>query len=110
MNYLLIGGLAIPLLAIVAGCRLGWELLHKNGRMLLRMEALEKQIDGKAERRKQEAKIGQDAVKLDGMPESADYETESDLSLVTVATRNGMSARSVSAAALWPAASSNGMA
>src|SRR3974377_1028496 len=45
MNYILIGGLAILLLAIVVGLRLGWELLQQNGRMLLRMEALERRLE-----------------------------------------------------------------
>ncbi len=56
MNYLLIGGLAILLLAIVVGFRLAWELLQQNGRMLLRMEALEKRIEDIAESGKRESK------------------------------------------------------
>jgi peroxiredoxin len=51
MNFILIFGLIILLAAIVAGFRLAWELLQQNGRMLLRMEALEKRIEGKAESR-----------------------------------------------------------
>src|SRR3974377_1390749 len=45
MNYILIGGLAILLLAIVVGLRLGWELLQQNGRMLLRVEALKRRLE-----------------------------------------------------------------
>jgi peroxiredoxin len=49
-------------LAIVVGLRLGCELLQQNGRMLLRMEALEKRLDEKAERRKQDAETDQSPV------------------------------------------------
>lgn len=59
MNYLLIGGLATLLLAIVAGCRFGWELLQQNGRMLLRMEALEKRLEDRAEDGQQKSETHQ---------------------------------------------------
>jgi len=45
MHYILIGALAMLLFAIVVGLRLGWELLQQNGRMLLRVEELEKRLD-----------------------------------------------------------------
>lgn len=54
MNYILITGLVILVVAVVVGFRLGWELLQQNGRMLLRMEALEKRL-AKAESRKPKA-------------------------------------------------------
>jgi peroxiredoxin len=58
MNYLLIGGLAILLFATMVGFRLGWELLQQNGRMLLRMEALDKRLeDERGESGKQKAEI-----------------------------------------------------
>jgi peroxiredoxin len=55
MNYILILGLIIGLAAIAACCSLGWQVLQQNGRMLLRMEALEKRLDGKAENGKQKS-------------------------------------------------------
>jgi len=45
MVYILIAGMVVLFAAIAAGFRLGWELLRQNGRMLLRMEALEKRIN-----------------------------------------------------------------
>jgi peroxiredoxin len=62
MNYILIFGVIVLLAAIVAGFRFAWELLQQNGRMLLRMEAMEKQIEGKAESRKQNAETAQSPV------------------------------------------------
>lgn len=62
MNYLLIGGLAILLVSIVVGFRLGWELLQQNGRMLLRMEALEKRLDKKEEGRKKNEESAQQSL------------------------------------------------
>ena len=53
MNYILIFGLILLLAAIVAGFRFAWGLLEQHGRMLLRMEALEKQVEGKADSRRQ---------------------------------------------------------
>ena len=44
MNYMLIPALLSLLVAIVVGFRLIWELLQQNGRVLLRMEALEKRL------------------------------------------------------------------
>jgi peroxiredoxin len=45
MNYLLIPALVILLVAVVIGFRLIWELLRQNGRVLLRMEVLEKRLE-----------------------------------------------------------------
>lgn len=55
MNYIFILGIVIVILAIAAGCRFAWELLQQNGRMLLRIEALEKRLEGQAENGKQKA-------------------------------------------------------
>jgi peroxiredoxin len=49
MSYMSVIELIILFAAIVAGFRFAWELLQQNGRMLLRMEALEKLINRKAE-------------------------------------------------------------
>src|SRR5215471_2933135 len=66
MNYVLIAGLLIVLVAMVVGFRLGWELLQQNGRMLLRMEALEKRLGEKAESRKPEAETDQNSESQGG--------------------------------------------
>jgi peroxiredoxin len=57
VNHFLILGLIIGLGATAVYCLLCWQLLQQNGRILLRMEALEKQIEGKAERREQKAEM-----------------------------------------------------
>ncbi|HTL55014.1 MAG TPA: sulfotransferase domain-containing protein [Candidatus Limnocylindrales bacterium] len=49
MNYILICGLIAGYMFILAGCWLGWQLLSQNGRILLRLDRLEKQLDRKAE-------------------------------------------------------------
>jgi peroxiredoxin len=38
-------GLALAWIAICAGCWLGWQLLRQNGRLLLRLEALEERLN-----------------------------------------------------------------
>src|SRR5215831_6386491 len=45
MDKVLITGLALAWGVIVAGCWLGWQLLRQNGRLLLRLEELEKRLD-----------------------------------------------------------------
>src|SRR5215472_7276421 len=45
MNYLLLIGLTIGCGAVVVLCLLGWQLLGQNGRILLRLDTLEKQLD-----------------------------------------------------------------
>ncbi len=58
MNPLLILSLALAWLAILIGGWLGWLLLRQNGRLLLRIEALEQRLhelefgepDGSADR------------------------------------------------------------
>src|SRR5947207_11798286 len=37
-------GLALPWAAILVGCWLGWQLLRQNGRLLLRLDELEKRL------------------------------------------------------------------
>lgn len=80
MNYILISGLVILLLAVVMVFRLGWELLQQNGRMLLRMEALEKHIKEKAERGKLES--GKEETESGGQKAEVD---QTDQSLLTSA-------------------------
>ena len=45
MNYILLLGLFLLLAAVVASSSLAWQLLKQNGRMLLRIESLEKRIE-----------------------------------------------------------------
>ncbi len=45
MNELVIVGLVVPWFFIGAGCWLGWQLLRQNGRMLLRIEEVERRRD-----------------------------------------------------------------
>ena len=45
MNLFLILAFALAWLAILAGCWPGWQLLRQNGRLLLRLEALEQRLD-----------------------------------------------------------------
>ena len=44
MDYFLISGLAFTWVVAIVGCWLGWQLLRQNGRMLLRLDALEQQL------------------------------------------------------------------
>jgi peroxiredoxin len=44
-NQFLIIGLTVALAALFAVCWLGWQLLHQNGRMLLRLDELEKRLN-----------------------------------------------------------------
>jgi peroxiredoxin len=65
MNCILIFELLVSLAAIAACCWLGWQLLQQNGRLLLRLEALEERLedlelaakDADAEGSKQEAEV-----------------------------------------------------
>jgi peroxiredoxin len=59
---------------------MGWQLLRQNGRMLIRIEGLEKRVEEKAETRKQNAEIGQD-----GETESGEQKAEIDQSFVASA-------------------------
>src|SRR5437016_13944397 len=45
MNELLIAGLVLSWCFVGAGCWLGWQLLRQNGRMLLRLDELQKRLD-----------------------------------------------------------------
>ena len=45
MNNFLMLGLALTWVVVFGGCWLGWQLLRQNGRMLLRIEVLEKRLD-----------------------------------------------------------------
>ncbi len=71
MNYLLIVGGGALCLAMLLGAWLGWQLLRQNGRMLPRLEELEKRVD--------ELEFGE--------PDSE--KSEMDESLVTSAVTNG---------------------
>ncbi len=45
MNPLWMAALALCVISAVFGCWLGWQLLRQNGRMLLRLDGLEKRLD-----------------------------------------------------------------
>lgn len=45
MSYALLLGLTFVLAALLVACGLGWQLLRQNGRMLLRLEAVERRLD-----------------------------------------------------------------
>src|SRR5262245_30427735 len=45
MNPFLLVAIALSWCAIVAGCWLGWQLLRQNGRVLLRIDELEKRLN-----------------------------------------------------------------
>lgn len=45
MNVLLILGTVLSWLLVGLGCWLAWHLLHQNGRLLLRLEALEQRLE-----------------------------------------------------------------
>ena len=45
MNLALVAAWTLTWLAILGGCWLGWQLLRQNGRLLLRIEELEKRLD-----------------------------------------------------------------
>ena len=44
---------ALPWLLIAAGMWLGYQLVRQNGRILLRLEAIEKQIEPRAEAKRE---------------------------------------------------------
>src|SRR6267143_2362074 len=46
MNAFLIIGIVLAWVAILIGGWLGWQLLRQNGRLLLRIEALEERLNG----------------------------------------------------------------
>jgi peroxiredoxin len=45
MNYFLLSTITLALLATLAGGWLGWQLLHQNGRLLLRLDELEQRLN-----------------------------------------------------------------
>ena len=45
MNHVFALGLIVAWMAMLLGCWLGWLLLRQNGRILLRLEALEKRLE-----------------------------------------------------------------
>src|SRR5215472_17597634 len=46
MNHISLVAARVGSAALPAGCWLGWQLLRQNGRMLLRLEELEKRLNG----------------------------------------------------------------
>jgi peroxiredoxin len=64
MNDFLIFGVVVILAALVLVGWLGWLLVQQNGRILLRLETLEKRIEEEAESRNQKAETEQSPVTL----------------------------------------------
>src|SRR5262252_1139718 len=73
-NHFLIVGLTVAFASLFAVCWLGWQLLRQNGRILLRVDELEKRLD---------------ELEFGGNSENLDSKSESDQSLVTSAATNG---------------------
>jgi peroxiredoxin len=66
MSYFFIFELIFGLATIAPCCWLCWQLVQQNGRLLLRIEALEKRVEEKAERQQQTAETGQGVVAGNG--------------------------------------------
>src|SRR5438094_7386069 len=93
MNLFLILALALAWLAILAGCWPGWQLLRQNGRLLLRLEALEQRLD---ELTFDEPSSSQreEADSPDSQPSTLNSQPEAQ-SLVTSAATNRFGKRSL---------------
>jgi peroxiredoxin len=91
--------LALPAwLAIIGICWLGWQLLLQNGRLLLRLEELEKRLDelefGTQEQEPCSSPDLRDEESLAEKPQAPGHKSEADQSRAdTAATANGRSAR-----------------
>jgi len=81
MNGLLVIGVACELVAILAVCWLGWQLLRQNGRLLLRVEDLEERLN--------ELEFGEHKVDSNPKSEVGSEKSDDDQSLVTSAATNG---------------------
>src|SRR5580765_7696443 len=82
MNVPMLSVIGLSWLAIILGCWLGWQLLRQNGRMLLRLDELEKRLD--------ELEFGEpDAEPTSEKSEIRKTESEMDQSLVTSAATDG---------------------
>jgi peroxiredoxin len=88
MSVPLLVMIGLSWLAIVLGCWLGWQLLRQNGRMLLRLDELEKRLDelefGEPDPRSSRGNEGHSDDQ--GIQDGKD---EMDQSLVTSAATNG---------------------
>jgi hypothetical protein len=92
VNGLWTFGLVLTWIAIFAGCWLGWQLLRQNGRMLLRLEELEKRLDelefGEDEQ-PVSLPVGVEASLAD--PSTPDRNREHESLVTSAATGNGES-------------------
>jgi len=77
MTGIYAAGVVLNWIVVAVGCWFGWQLLRQTGRMLLRLEELEKRLD--------EFEFAQ--------PDDADPESEKEQSLVTSAATNGQNDR-----------------
>ena len=74
MENFLIVGIALTAVALLLCCWLGWQLLRQNGRMLLRLEELEKRLD--------EFELGETGDELrDELPGRARHSVRAEASL-----------------------------
>ena len=86
MNAFFIAAIVLSWIVIGLGCWLGWQLLRQNGRILLRLDELEKRLD--------ELEFGEPSSSrrkeaLTEESEIQDPKSEMDQSLVTSAATNG---------------------
>src|SRR5207244_4115705 len=85
-------GLVLAWAVILVGCWLGWQLLRQNGRMLLRLDELEKRVD---ELEFDESSSSQREEGLTGNSDIRDPKSETDQSLVTSAAASRFGNRSL---------------
>jgi peroxiredoxin len=89
MDKLLLAGLSLAWGVIVVGCWLGWQLLRQNGRLLLRLEELEKRLNELefGEDEAQVLPVGAEASHVD--PSTRGRNGEDQSLLTSAATRPG---------------------
>src|SRR6516162_1799506 len=93
MSYFFIFGLIFGLATFAPCCWRCWQLVQQNGRMLLRIEALEKRLEEQAERQQQTAETAQGAAANNGHERAQRF---SDQSLATSKIkRDGLKAGTV---------------
>ncbi len=92
MSNCLIAATALPCCFLGLICWLGWQLLRQNGRILLRLDELERRLD---EFEFDESTSGQREQVLTGNSEIQDSKSEINQSLVTPAATSRFSNRSL---------------
>ena len=86
MNGFFIAAIVVSWIVIGVGCWLGWQLLRQNGRILLRLDELEKRLDelefGEPSSSRREEALTEES-------EIRDPKSEIDQSLVPSAATSG---------------------